>query len=164
MKQNKVLGVLKKIAITLALPVIVYLIMEALAFFTQGNHVIKTMLDVRNMIRSAGISSAIAFAFSMNLTSGRMDLSLGAQRVAGTIMGGVVASALGLGGIWVLIFAILFGFLFGAITGILYVTLRIPPMVLGIGMACIYECVALPPPTASACAWWARPVWSCSPI
>lgn len=140
-QQNKVIRILKQIGITLALPVAVFLIMEALAFFTQGEHVIKTMLDVRNLVRSAGISAAIAFAFSMNLTSGRMDLSLGAQRVAGTIVGGVVAGALGLGGIWILVFAILFGLLFGAITGILYVTLRIPPMVLGIGMACIYECV-----------------------
>lgn len=142
MKQNKkAFFVLKQIGIALALPVAVYLIMETLIFSTQGGHLIKTMLDVRNLIRGAGISAVVAFAFSMNLTCGRMDLSLGAQRVAGTIMGGVVAEALGLGGISVLVFSILFGLLFGTITGTLFVTLRIPPMVLGIGMACIYECV-----------------------
>lgn len=140
-KQIKVLDVLKSVGIALALPVAVWIIMEALVFFTQGGHVISTGLDVKNLIRGAGISAAIAFALSMNLTSGRMDLSLGSQRIAGTIVGGVVAAKLGLGGIWVMIFAIVFGLIFGAIVGVLYVTLRIPPMVLGIGMACIYECV-----------------------
>ena len=114
--------------------------MEVIAQIFTGSHVISSALDIRNLIRSAGISSAIAFALSMNITSGRMDLSLGAQRVAATILGGVVAESLGLGGIWVLIFALIFGTVLGAVVGVLYVTLRIPPMVLGIGMACIYEC------------------------
>lgn len=140
-KQSKLISVLKGVLITLALPAAVWLIMEVIVFASQGEHVISTVLDVRNLIRSSGISAAIAFALSMNLTSGRMDLSLGSQRIAGTIMGGVIAEMLGLNGIWVLVFAILSGIVFGGIVGILYVTLRIPPMVLGIGMACIYECV-----------------------
>lgn len=139
-QQNKVLTILKQIGVTLAFPVAVWLLMEVLVYLTQGGHVINSVLDIRNMIRSAGISAAIAFALSMNITSGRMDLSLGSQRVAATILGGVVAQALGLGGVWVLIFALLFGLILGGIVGVLYVTLRIPPMVLGIGMACIYEC------------------------
>ena len=142
MKQsNQIVRALKSVAIALALPVAMFVIMEALAFFTQGEHIIKSSLDIKNLIRSSGISAAIAFAWSMNLTSGRMDLSLGAQRVAATICGGFAATALGLGGIWILVFAILFGVLFGGLVGTVFVTLRIPPMVLGIGMACILECV-----------------------
>ena len=142
MKQkNKVLEIVKSVAIALALPAAMFVIMELLVYSFQGSHVISTSLDVKNLIRGAGISAAIAFALSMNLTSGRMDLSLGSQRVAGTIVGGVIAARLGLGGPWVLICAIICGLAFGAGVGILYVTLRIPPMVLGIGMACIYECI-----------------------
>lgn len=142
MKQkNKILEILKGVGIAMALPVAMFIIMEFFVSFFQDSHVINSGLDVKNLIRGAGISAAIAFALSMNLTSGRMDLSLGSQRVAGTIVGGVVAARLGLGGAWVLVFAIFFGMIFGGIVGILYVTLRIPPMVLGIGMACIYECI-----------------------
>lgn len=141
MKQNsKIKKWLSTICIALALPVIVYLIMELLVIATNNGHVISSGLDMKNLLRGAGISAAIAFALSMNLTSGRMDLSLGAQRVAGTILGGVIASKLGLGGVWVMVFAIICGLLLGGVVGFLYVTLRIPPMVLGIGMACIYEC------------------------
>lgn len=140
-QQNKFIGVLKGVAIALALPVAMYILMELLLFSTQGRHVISSALDVRNLIRSSGISAAVAFALSMNLTSGRMDLSLGAQKVAGTIVGGLLAQSLGLGGVWVLLFAMIFGILFGGAVGVAFVTLRIPPMVLGIGMACILECV-----------------------
>lgn len=141
MKNNKALKIVKSVAITLALPVAVFIIMELLAYIFKGRHIIRTSLDIKNLIRSSGITAAIAFALSMNLTSGRMDLSLGAQRIAATIAGGFFATGLGLGGIWILIFSVLFGILFGGIVGTAYVTLRIPPMVLGIGMACILECV-----------------------
>lgn len=76
-----------------------------IGLFADGHVVIKSsMLDFKNMVRGAGISAAIAFGLSMNLTSGRMDLSLGSQRVVATIVGGIVASKLGLGGAWVLLF------------------------------------------------------------
>lgn len=140
-QQNKALAFLKGAGIALVLPLAVFAVMELLTYLTQGVHIFNSALDIKNLIRGAGISAAIAFALSMNLTSGRMDLSLGSQCVAGTILGGVVATRLGLGGIWVMVFAVLSGLLLGALVGILYVTLRIPPMVLGIGMACIYECI-----------------------
>lgn len=141
-KRLKTHNIVKKVAITLALPLITFIIMDLLAWIIKDTHIIRTALDVKNMVRGAGIAAAIAFALSMNLTSGRMDLSLGSQRVISTIFGGVLAAQLGLGGIWVLVFAILFGTLFGGLVGLAYVTLRIPPMVLGIGMACIYESLA----------------------
>lgn len=140
-RTNKALSLLKGVLITLALPAAVFLIMELLVSTIYGKHIINTALDVKNLIRSSGITAAVAFALSMNLTSGRMDLSLGAQRVAATICGGYLAVSMGLGGIWILIFTIVFGILFGGLVGVAYVTLRIPPMVLGIGMACILECV-----------------------
>jgi len=138
---KKMLRLLKQVAITLALPAIMFLIMEGLILAFQGKHLFNSVLDIRNLIRGSGISAAVAFALSMNLTSGRMDLSLGAQRVAGTIIGGLIAQALGLTGIWYLIFVIVCGLIFGALVGLAFVTLRVPPMVLGIGMACILECI-----------------------
>lgn len=139
---NKAKNIIKQICIAFALPVAMLIIMEILiAMFSEG-HVINTTLDIKNLIRGAGIAATVAFALSMNLTSGRMDLSLGSQKLISTILGGLLATKLGLDGIWVLIFAMIFGIIFGSIVGILYVTLRIPTMVLGIGVACIYESIA----------------------
>ena len=69
MKSNsKAIGLLKGIGVALALPAVVLIVMELLVFTTQGTHVISSGLDVKNLIRGAGISAAIAFALSMNMT------------------------------------------------------------------------------------------------
>lgn len=135
MKNEKI----KNILFTLAFPVGMYLIMELITMTLVHRHVLNSMLDVKTLIRNSGISAMIAFALSFNLTSGRFDLSLGAQRLAGTIIGGVIAIKLNLSGIWLLLFAMFFGLLFGFLTGIMFITLRVPPMVLGIGMGLIWE-------------------------
>ena len=107
MKNEKI----KNILFTLAFPVGMYLIMELITMTLVHRHVLNSMLDVKTLIRNSGISAMIAFALSFNLTSGRFDLSLGAQRLAGTIIGGVIAIKLNLSGIWLLLFAVFFGLL-----------------------------------------------------
>ena len=86
-KHSKVLDIL----FTVAFPVAVWLIMEVLCLVFKQKHVISTMLDVKTIIRNAGIAAVTAFALSFNLKEGRFDLSLGAQRMAGTIIGGLIA-------------------------------------------------------------------------
>lgn len=132
---------LKDILFTLAFPVVTWLVMELLCFGLKDKHVIATMLDVKTIVRNAGIAAVTAYALAFNLKEGRFDLSLGAQRMAGTILGGLAAQAFGLSGMWLLFFAIAFGFLFGILTGLAFITLRVPPMVLGVGMALVWEVV-----------------------
>jgi len=140
-QQSKFTKVLKEITIMVALPLCVFALVEILLYVTKGAHIFNSELDVKNLIRNAGIVAALAFALNMNMDAGRMDMSLGAQRVAGTICGGLLAQTLGLGGVWVLVFSIAFGLIYGALVGWAFVTLRVPPMVLGLGMSCILECI-----------------------
>ena len=135
--KNKVIAILK----TLAFPVITYIVINALVNISTGHGVISSMLDVQSIVRNAGISTILALALSFNLTSGRLDLSLGAQRLAGTIIGGNIAQQLGLSGIWLLVFALVFGLIFGFITGMMFIITRVPPMVLGVGMGLIWEVI-----------------------
>lgn len=129
----------KAILFTIAFPIAAWIVMEILVYLVKGRHVLGTMLDLKTLVRNAGIAAITAFALSFNLTSGRMDLSLGAQRLAGVIIGGVLAIKLGLSGIWILLFSLAFGLVFGLITGLMFIALRVPPMVLGIGMGLIWE-------------------------
>jgi len=131
---------LKNVLYTIAFPLAVYAVMELLCFCVRDRHVLSSMLDVQTIIRDTGSSAMIAFGLSLNLSSGRYDLSLGAQRLAGTIIGGVLALQLGLSGIWFLVFALLFGLLFGFLTGLAFVITRVPPMVLGVGIGLVWEC------------------------
>lgn len=131
----------KKFLFTLAFPVVMYLVMEAACVGLKDRHLISTVLDVKTLVRNSGIMALIAFALSFNLSCGRFDLSLGAQRLAGTIVGCIAAVSLGLSGVWLLLFSLGFGLLFGLLTGAAFVVLRVPPMVLGIGIGLIWECV-----------------------
>jgi ribose/xylose/arabinose/galactoside ABC-type transport system permease subunit len=133
---------LKNGLVTLAFPCTVWVFMEILCRIKMERHVFNTILDVQNYVRNVGISACTALALSYNLGQGRFDLSLGAQRMLVAIIGGNLALKLGLGTPGVILFAFLFGLIAGGLTGILFVTTRIPAMVLGIGIALIYECIA----------------------
>lgn len=133
---------LKDILITVTIPVLMWILMEVVCRIVMGRAVIATALDFKNYVRNVGISACVALALSFNLGSGRFDLSLGSQRLAATIIGGNLALKLGLGSVGVILFALLFGLIFGALVGLIFVTFRVPPMVLGVGMALVYECVA----------------------
>ena len=138
---DKKKNIAKSILITLAFPLVMWGIMEVLVRAKTGHAMIVSMLDIKTIVRNAGISAMIAYALAFNLLSGRFDLSLGAQRLAGTIIGGLVALHFGFSGIGLLICSLLFGLLFGFLTGLMFVTFRVPPMVLGIGMGLIWEVV-----------------------
>ena len=133
---------MKPLIITAAFPLVMLLIMDLLCVADQDRHIFTTILDVQNYVRATCIAACTALALSLNLSNGRFDLSLGAQRLAATILGGNLAIHLGLGSAGVLIFALLFGLAMGGVVGAIFVLFRTPAMVLGIGMALIYECLA----------------------
>ena len=137
MKNSKV----KDFLFTIAFPLVMFIIMDTIVYVSKDHHMIRSTLDITTIVRNAGMSALLAYGLSFNLSSGRFDLSLGAQRLAGTIVGGLIAIQLGLNGVWLMLFATIFGALFGFITGMMFVTLRVPPMVLGIGMGLIWEVV-----------------------
>ncbi|HSL87381.1 MAG TPA: hypothetical protein VK861_10640, partial [Bacteroidales bacterium] len=116
--------------------------MEVLVYMQTGGHLISSVLDIRNLVRDLGVTAIIAFALSLNLGSGRFDLSLGAQRLVATIIGGNLAVRLGFNGIGLLLMAILIGLLAGFVVGVIFSVFRVPPVILGLGMAMIYESLA----------------------
>jgi len=73
---------------------------------------------------------------------GRMDTSTGAQMYLACIFGGNIALSLGLGGVGVMAFSVVFGMIAGGIAGFLFINLRILPMVLGLGLSLVYECIS----------------------
>lgn len=133
---------LENVLITLAYPVGMFIVMSLMLLLFNKPSIILSSIDVRTIIRDTGIAATIAFALSFNLTSGRLDLSLGSQRLVGTIIGANIALSLGLSGVWLLVFAAMTGLLFGFIVGMIFVIVRIPSLILGIGMGLILETVA----------------------
>lgn len=142
MTKKKVQTFVLNLVRLLAFPVGAWLLMEVLCLLFADRHLLNTILDIRNYVRTVGIATCTALALSFNLASGRFDLSLGAQRMMATIIGANIAIQLGFGPVGMVVTVFLVGLLAGGIVGAVFVTSRVPPMVLGVGMTMIYECVA----------------------
>ncbi len=128
----------------IALPVIAYVFLRLLcsAFGAVGFGVGS---DFTVMLRNAIITGCIALAVSYNLTSGRFDFSVGATLVLATLLGGKLTLALGLSGLGGAVFQVvttmLFGAILGSVNGLVYVTLRLPPMISSLGVCMLYEAI-----------------------
>lgn len=133
---------LRKMFHTLAVPLAVWAVMECLCRLGVGVGVINSAADLKNLARTWASTFCVALALSCNVTSGRMDLSLGAQSTLAAIIGGNLALRAGMGGSGILAVSVLVGMLAGGVVGLLYVRLKILPMILGIGMALVYECIS----------------------
>lgn len=141
-KEKKGARRLKMIFCTLIVPVLVWALFEVLDRMIVGVGVISTVSDVKALLRTMLTSFCFALALNCNLPSGRMDLSTGAQMYMGCIFGGNLALQLGWGGIGIIVLSMLVGALCGLLVGVLFVSLRILPMVLGIGMTLVFECIS----------------------
>lgn len=123
---------------TLWMPALVYLFFSVLCAangktgFGVGS---DWMIILRNMVYSGLISLALSY----NLTSGRFDFSVGSILILSVIIGVNITLAWGLGPIPMLLVCMLVGAILGAISGLAYILLRLPPIVVSVGVAMIYE-------------------------
>lgn len=127
---------------TVAVPVAVWLIMELLNLAFCGVHTLNSVIDYTTLMRNLVTSFCFALGLNCNLPVGRMDTSTGSQMYLACILGGNLALSLNLGGVGVLIFSMVVGMLAGGFVGVLFVNLRILPMVLGLGISLVYECIS----------------------
>lgn len=141
MKTNQTKDLLLRVLKAVAVPLVAWGIMQVIDLAFAGMGVINNAADVKTLFRNLISSLAFALAIGANLNCGRMDLSLGAQMYAGVIFGGNIALALNLGGVGVLLFSMVVGGLCGLLIGFVFIKLRILPMVLGLGMTLVFECI-----------------------
>ena len=127
---------------TAAVPLTVWLVMEALDFSLTGLHTMNSMVDWTTLMRNLVSSFCFALGLNCNMALGRMDTSTGSQMYLACIIGGNLALSMNLGGVGVLVFSLLLGMVAGGFVGFLFINLRILPMVLGLGISLVYECIS----------------------
>lgn len=131
----------KNTVCTLAIPVVVYVFLFALCKLT-GHEGFGTGSDIQVILYNSIYSALLALAMAINLTSGRFDFSVGATIILSIIVGGNIAKELELGAIGLLLITMLIGALIGLVSGLVYTLLGLPPMVVSLGLAMIYEAIA----------------------
>lgn len=130
----------KNIGMTLVLPVAVYLFFFILCGAT-GHPGFGVGTDLTTIIYNAVFAGLVAQAMAINLTTGRFDYAIGAELMLAAIVGGNIASQMGWGPAGLLLFVVLIAVALGFVSGMVYVLLGLPPMVVSVGLAMIYEAI-----------------------
>lgn len=132
----------KKIAGTLAIPVITFVLLEAICV-VNGQHVIANTKSFDNFVIYTAIVMITTLALSINLNSGRFDFSLGSMAALSSVVGAKVSYAVLNGGegsaVLMLAVIVIAGLVLGFLSGLLYVLLKIPPIITSLGVTLIYE-------------------------
>ena len=140
MEANKERAVfyLKKTVGIVIVPLLSFIIMS-IACAAAGTTLFKGSSTLNLYFRGFTYVLLVAFGVSINMHSGRFDFSTGATMMIGGVIGAKLSVALGWGPWDMLLFGAVFGALFGTITGLLYVALKLPPMIIGLGMTLVLE-------------------------
>ena len=118
---------------TMSLPVILMVVMKLVFPENIG------MRTLQNMIYQSVPAAILAWGVSFNMKIGNWDFSVGAAAMISAIVGGNIASMLGLGPVGMLVLCTGVGLLCGCITGTLYYLLKIPTLIISLGMVYLME-------------------------
>lgn len=134
-KLHKLKTALFNIVMSLLLPLVIYV---TFVVITDGRFGGATAL--RTIARQSIITLLIAMAMSFDMKSGAMDFSSGSVVYASAIIGGSLGMRFGVPGIMIGCFLVAFALC--TLSGIMFTLLRIPALVLSVGMLMVFE--ALP--------------------
>lgn len=137
MNKNKIARLSVDLLKTAFLPILVYVVF---ALLTNGRSASSRMMW--NTVRQSVVPMLICWGLMMTMSMGMMNFSGGAVMLSAGIIGGNLAKMTGTGMWGLLLFCVVIGVLAGALTGFLYNKLRVPCMVLTIGLMLFFE--ALP--------------------
>lgn len=133
-KNSKISKILANIGKSLIMPVAVYVIFTIATAGKFGSGSIMV-----TVLRTMVVPMLIAMAMSMHMTMDMWDFSSGAVVYAAAILGASVAAATGTGVLGLCISAMLIALLMTAFSGFLYNVMKIPALVLTIGLVMVYE-------------------------
>lgn len=141
MNKGPLLKFLKNFLITIAPPVLVYLFFFLLTRLVNPASGFGVGDDLRTILYNMVYSGFIALAVSYNLTSGRFDFSVGSVLILSLIAGGNFAKEMAFGPVGLVLSVVAVGLVCGLVSGLIYITLKLPPMVTSLGVAMIFEAI-----------------------
>ncbi len=136
--QRTIRRLTKNFLITVAAPVATYLFFLILTK-AIGKPGFGVGPDLRVILQNTVYSGFIALAVSYNLTSGRFDFSVGSVLILSVILGGTLAQKLGAGPLGMVLLMAAVGVACGLVSGLVYVTVKLPPMITSLGVAMVFE-------------------------
>jgi ribose transport system permease protein len=127
----------KKTVMSLLLPALVFAVFTVL---TGGRF--STSRMIMTTLRQSVVPALICYGIMLNMTVGMVNFSAGAAILSVSIIAGNLTQMTGTGIPGLIVLSILCGLAIGIISGALYIKMRVPAMVLTIGLMLVFE--ALP--------------------
>ena len=128
----------KKLAGTLAIPVIVFAACLLISS-AQGIVLFDSLLSWTTFVRAAANTVLVTFALSITLNSGSFDFSIGSIALLSSVISSMITLKTGAGPLAMLVLSVFFGCLLGLLSGLLYVTVKLPPIIVSLAVALFYE-------------------------
>lgn len=128
-----------KIIKTICLPLILYLIFGAVSLAT-GNNFLSTQMLIY-LLKITCTTAIISMALSLHLMNGGFDFSAGAIIYLGAILGGNFAISHELGPLGMMLFITVCTVILSLVNGILYIILRLPPLIISLATVMMYEAI-----------------------
>ncbi len=134
----------KNVGMSVAWPAFCFVIAFILSS-AAGKELFATTVSVRTFFRGLLMVLIAMWALNTNLNSGRMDFSLGATGILAAVcavsaMGRTITTKEDI--MVYMLLCMVFGAVFGIIGGIVFIVLRLPPVVTTLGMCLVYEGIA----------------------
>ena len=126
----------------LAFPLIMFGFFALIVFLQSGNLFLGNKLVFEGFLRQIALMGLLALAVSLQIPNGRFDFSIGSIMILSIIIASNIATDLGLSSFVTLLLFMVCGVVLGAISGLIYVLLKIKAMVTSIGVMMIYEAVS----------------------
>ena len=131
----------KKLFGTLIIPALVFAACLIISL-SKGVVLFDSQLSWRTFVRAVANVALVTYALSINLNSGRFDFSIGSVALLSSVLSSTIAVNYDLGPVVMLLLSILFGGLLGLISGAVYVTVKLPPIIVSLAIALFYEGLA----------------------
>lgn len=131
---NKIFGIA-------TIPVATFLVMYLLCS-SQGVRMFETEGNWIVFFRAAASVMLTTFALSINLNSGRFDFSIGSVSLLASVVSSSVCVAMGWNTWVMLAVSLAAGAVLGLVSGLVYVMVKLPPIIVSLGVALFYEGLA----------------------
>ncbi|MBQ1380282.1 MAG: hypothetical protein IIY76_09790 [Erysipelotrichaceae bacterium] len=128
----------KKLLGTIIIPLIVFSVCMLIGSL-KGVMLFDSQLSWTTFVRAITNVLLVTFALSINLNSGRFDFSIGSIALLSSIISSSITLKYGFGPVAMLLLSVFFGALLGFISGAVYVSVKLPPIIVSLAIALFYE-------------------------
>ena len=140
--EHSIKEITKRIIGTLAIPVCSLIIMVMVCNFV-GISMFERVTHYQVLFEYSAITVLVSFALAINLNSGRFDFSIGSLMLLSAAISYQICNYIGVFTPMAMLgVSIVIGAILGLLSGIVYVTLKLPPIITSLGITLIYEALA----------------------